>query len=239
MSAKADEGKRRETLIKLASAAVFLTIVAVAVLIVVSQSGSSGGDANNVQGRADVEQLLDGIPQQGLVLGQPSAKVELREFADLQCPFCKGYAEDQLPQVIENQVRTGKVKLDYRTFTIIGPESIPAAAAATAAGKQGRGWYYVEIFYRNQGEEDSGYVTEEFLTAIAKAAGVPDIAQWSKDRKSKAVLREVEEATAEAERLGFEGTPSFAIEGPGTNGIEALGHLESAEAIESAISAAR
>lgn len=229
---------RRESLIKLASAAVFLTIVAVAVLIVVSQSGSSGGDSENIVAVAEVERELEGIPRDGMVLGQPNAKVTLLEFADLQCPYCKGYAEDQLPQVIESQVRTGEAKLDYRTFTIIDANSVPAAEAAIAAGKQGRGWNYVEIFYRNQGQEGTDYVTDEFLTAIAKAAKVPDLARWNRDRKSAAVRAAVEAATVEAERLGFEGTPSFAVEGPATNGVEALGHLESTSDIEAAISAA-
>jgi protein-disulfide isomerase len=229
---------RRESLIKLASAAVFLTIVAVAVLIVVSQSGSSGGDSENIVSVAEVERELQGIPQDGMVLGQPSAKVKLLEFADLQCPFCKRYAEEVLPQVVQSQIRTGEAKLDYRTFTIIDANSIPAAEAAIAAGKQGRGWNYVELFYRNQGQEGTDYVNDEFLTAIAKAAKVPNIARWNSDRKSAAVKAEVESATAEAERLGFEGTPSFAIQGPGTQGLEALGLLESAGAIESAISAA-
>lgn len=236
--AQASADERRQRMIKLASAAVFLTIVVVAVLIVVSQSGSSGGDASNLKGTADVERLLDGIPQEGLVLGEAGATVELREFGDLQCPVCKGYSEEVLPQVIENQVRSGEAKLDFRNFTIIGPESTPAGAAAIAAGKQGRGWYYVELFYRNQGEEDSGYVTEEFLTAIAKAAGVSDLAQWNEDRKSKAVLGEVAETTAEAERLGFNGTPSFAVQGPGTQGLKTLGTPGSAGDLESAISAA-
>ncbi len=229
---------RRERLIKLASAAVFLTIVAVAVLIVVSQSGSSGGDSENVVAVAEVERELQGIPQDGMVLGKPSAKVKLLEFADLQCPVCKGYSEEVLPQVIENQVRSGEARLDYRAFTIIDADSIPAAEAAIAAGKQGRGWNYVEIFYRNQGEEGSGYVSDEFLTAIARAAKVPDLARWNSDRKSASVKAEVEEATAEAERLGFESTPSFAVQGPGAQGLEALGLLESSGTIESAISAA-
>lgn len=233
-----DSEERRQRLIKLASAATFLAVVAVAVLIVVSQGGGGGGDAGNVQGTADVERLLDGIPQEGMALGQSTAKVELREFGDLQCPVCKGFSEEVLPQVIENQVRSGEAKLDFRNFTIIGPESTPAGAAAIAAGKQGRGWYYVELFYRNQGEEDSGYVTEEFLSAIAQAAGVPDMAKWNEDRKSEAVLREVEETTAEAQRLGFEGTPSFAVRGPRTNGFEALGTPSSADDLESAISTA-
>lgn len=213
-------------------------MVVVAVLIVVSQSGS-GGDASNIQGSAEVGQLLDGIPQSGMALGEPSAKVTLLEFGDLQCPVCKGYSEEVLPAVIEGQVRSGEAKLSFNNYTIIGPESIPAGAAAIAAGEQGRGWNFVELFYRNQGEEGSGYVSDEFLTAIAKNADVPDIARWNRERRSKRILGEVEATTAQAERLGFTGTPSFAVEGPGTAGLETLGTPGSSDALESAISEAR
>jgi protein-disulfide isomerase len=206
----------------------------VAVLIVVS-SGSSGGDSGNIVEAREVDRLLDGIPQKGMVLGSPGAKVKVLEFGDLQCPFCKGYSEEVLPQVIENRVRSGEARLDFRNFTIIGPQSKPAGAAAIAAGEQGRGWNYVELFYRNQGTEDSGYADDEFLTAIAKAAGVKDLAKWNQARKSQAVIGRVEATSAEAENLGFSGTPSFALEGPGTDGVEAIDTPESVGALESAI----
>lgn len=230
--------ERRERLIKLSSALGFLALIAVAVVVVVSSSQSSGGDASKISDAHAVDQLLNGIPQEGLTLGEPSAKVTLLEFADLQCPFCKAYSEEVLPPVIESQIRNGEAKLKFNNFTIIGQDSTPAGAAAIAAGKQGRGWNFVELFYRNQGAEESGYVTDEFLTAIAKGAGVPEIAKWNADRKSKPVLAEVAATTAEAEHLGFTGTPSFAVSGPKTNGVEALSHPESAGDLESAISGA-
>ena len=231
--------ERRRRLIKLGSAAAFLAIAVIAVLIVVSQNQSSGGDSSNVTGATEIQQQLGGIPQDGLVLGDPKAKVRLIEFGDLQCPVCKGYSEEILPQIIENQVRNGEASVEFRSYTIIGPQSTPAGAAAIAAGEQGRGWNFVELFYRNQGVEDSGYVTDEFLTAIAKAAGVPDIAKWNHDRQSGPVLDEVAETTSQAEALGFSGTPSFAVRGPATSGVEALGTPNSADELESAISGAR
>jgi protein-disulfide isomerase len=230
--------ERRQKLIKAGSAAAFLALAVVAVLIVISQSQTSGGDSSNIQRASEVNRELAGIPQNGMVLGKPGAKVTVLEFADLQCPVCKGYSEEVLSQVIENQVHSGEAKLDFRNYTIIGPESKPAGAAAIAAGEQGRGWNFAETFYRNQGSEDSGYVTEEFLTAIARAAGVPDIARWNADRRSKRVLAEVARSTSQAEGLGFTGTPSFAVEGPGTSGLEALGTPGSVGALEAAISSA-
>lgn len=226
---------RRDRMIKLASAGAFLALVVVAVLIVVSSSNNGGGDSGNIVEAKEVDQLLAGIPQKGMVLGEPSAKVTVLEFGDLQCPFCKGYSEEVLPQVIENRVQGGEARLDFRNYTIIGPQSKPAGAAAIAAGEQGRGWNFVELFYRNQGTEDSGYANDEFLTAIAKAAGVPNLAKWNQARKSKAVIAQVEATTAEAQELGFSGTPSFALEGPRAKGVEAIEAPESADALESAI----
>jgi len=229
--------ERRKRLLQIGSAAVFLAVVAVAVLIVVSNSGSSGGDVN-LEDVSAVKSQLSGIPQSGMVLGQPQAKVTLFEFGDLQCPVCKAFAEEVIPEVINSEVRGGTAKIDFRNFTIIGPESVPAGAAAIAAGMQGRGWSYLELFYRNQGPEASGYVTDAFMTEIARGAGVPNIAKWNEDRKSSKAISEVEATTAEAQNLGFTGTPSFAVEGPGTSGRETLGTPGSAESLEEAIESA-
>src|SRR5262249_13087576 len=195
-----------------ASAAVFLAIVGVAVLIVVSNNSSSGGNAEQIRDVGEVDRGLSGIPQSGLALGSPKAPVTLVEFGDLQCPVCKAFSEEVIPQVIDSRVRNGEARIVFRNFTIIGEESIPAGAAAIAAGAQGRGWNFIDLCYRNQGTERSGYVTDEFLTAIAKNAGVEDIGRWNRERKSPQARAEVESTTSEAESLGFTGTPSFAVQ---------------------------
>jgi len=232
---KVDSGERRTRLLQFGAGAVFLVIVAVVILIVVNGSSENGGDAQNLKEVSTVDQLFTGIPQKELVLGDPKAKVELIEYGDLQCPVCKAYSEDFLPQIIEGQVKEGKAKLVFRNFTIIGPQSAPAGAAALAAGAQGRGWEYIELFYRNQGTENSGYADDEFLTAVAKGAGVKDIAQWETDRKGTKYTDQVTATTEEAQRLGFTGTPSLAIKGPSTNGLELLGTPSAPEEVEAEI----
>jgi protein-disulfide isomerase len=227
---------RRTRLLQFGAGAVFLVIVAVVVLIVANSGGSSsGGDPNDLNETAQVNKLLAGTPQENLIVGNPKAKVNLIEFGDLQCPVCKAFSEEVLPEVIENKVRNGKAKITFRNFTIIGPESLPAGAAAIAAGRQGRGWTFLELFYRNQGDENSGYVTDEFLTSIAKGAGVKDMAQWESEREEPDLREEVEGTTEQAETFGFSGTPSFAIEGPSTKGVELLGTPSAAGEIEEAI----
>lgn len=234
--AKASSGDRRTRLLQIGAGAVFLAIVAVVVVIVIAGSSSdSGGDAQNLEEVSQVDSLVNGIPQSKLVLGDPKAPVELIEYGDLQCPVCKGYSEEVLPQIVERQVKEGKAKIIFRNFLIIGEQSLPAGAAAIAAGNQGKGWTFLELFYRNQGKENSGYVTDEFLEAVAKGAGVKDIARFNQERKSKAVEEEAERTTEQAATLGFEGTPSFAIKGPKSQGLELLGTPESTQAIEEEI----
>jgi protein-disulfide isomerase len=229
-------GEQRTRLLQVAAGAVFLAIVAVVVLIVANSGGDdSGGDASNIQEVQVVEKLFSGIPQDGLTLGEPSAKVELVEYGDLQCPVCKQFAEEILPPVVEKQVRSGDLKVVFRNFPIIGPQSAPAGAAALAAGAQGKGWQFLDAFYHNQGEENSGYADDAFMTAIAEAVGVPDIEKWNRDRKSATFEEEVEETNEEAERLGLTGTPSLAIKGPGTNGTELKSSPGNAEGLEALI----
>lgn len=235
MNAQGDE--RRRKLLQLASAAVFLAIVGVVVLIVVNANKSSGGDASNLQGVEEVDRALAGIPQNGMLLGDPKAPVTLIEFGDLKCPVCAAFSKEIIPSVIDSKVRSGAARIEFRNFTIIDEQSGPAGAAALAAGEQGRGWNFLEIFYRNQGVETASYADDEFLTAVARAAGVEDIPRWNRDRRSARLSGEVEATTEEAQQLGFTGTPSFAVEGP--NGkLEPLGTPGSAGELESAIDSA-
>jgi protein-disulfide isomerase len=233
---KAASGDRRTRLLQFAAGGVFLAIIIVVVVIVAVGGGSSsGGDASNLVEKEHVEKLLGGIPQHNTVLGKPTAKVKLYEYGDLQCPICKEYSEEILPEIIENQVKKGEVSITFRNFIIIGPQSIPAGEAALAAGAQGKGWNFIETWYRNQGEENSGYATDEFIESMAKYVGVPNFSKWKSEWKGKKYKKTVEATTSQAQKLGFTGTPSFSIEGPKSEGLELLGTPGSTEAIEEAI----
>jgi protein-disulfide isomerase len=226
---------RRKRLSQLGAGAVFLAVVIVGALIVISQSGGGSGGDTKLEDVAAIQDQLHGLEQHGTTLGDPSAKATVVEYGDLQCPICREYSLKVIPQLIAGPVRSGKAKLEFRNWTIIGPQSQDAAKAALAAGAQGRYWSFVELFYRNQGTENSGYVTDSFLEAIAKGAGVPDIAKWNQDRQSAQWEAVLSRDNAQAKALGFTGTPSFVVEGP--KGKKALGTPGSAQEIESAISA--
>jgi protein-disulfide isomerase len=202
---------------QIASGAGFLAVCAVAVLIVVSQAGGGAGGDTNLEDVALVRDQLGGIPQHGTVLGDPHAGVKVIEYADLQCPICRDLSIDVAPGLISQVVRKGVASYDLRQWTVIGEppheQSTAAAKAALAASEQGRYWNYVELFYRNQGGEESGYVTRPFLTALAKGAGVRDIPKWDRDRSSDRWNPVLARTSAEAQSLGLGGTPSVVVEG--------------------------
>jgi protein-disulfide isomerase len=234
---KAVSGDRRTQLLKLSAIGVLVAVIAVVVVIVVAGSGGDdkGGDAANLVEKAHVEKLLTGIPQNATILGKTTAPVKLYEYGDLQCPVCKDYSEEILPKIIENQVKDGEVSITFRNFIIIGPQSYPAGEAALAAGAQGKGWSFIETWNRHQGEENSGYATDGFLESMAKYVGVPDFAKWKEEWKGGKFKQQVLDTSAQAEKLGFSGTPSFSIEGPKSDGLELLGTPGSTEALEEAI----
>ena len=230
--AEAQVRERRKRLVQLGSGAAFLAVCVVAVLIVVSQSQTSGGDSS-LEGVAEVNSLLHGLEQRQTVLGDPNARATIVEFGDLQCPVCKAYSTTVVKDLINGPVRAGQANLEFRNWTIIGSQSTDAAKAALAAAQQGRYWSFVELFYRNQGVEESGYVTDDFLTSIAKGAGVSNLAKWNRDRKNPRFDSDLTQISNQAEAFGFSGTPSFAVVGP--NGTKVVGTPQSATAIESAI----
>jgi protein-disulfide isomerase len=233
---KAATGDRRTRLLQFAAGGVFLAVIIVVVVIIaVGGGGSSGGDASNLVEKPQVEKLLSGSPQSGTTIGSKTAPVKIFEYGDLQCPICKEYSEEILPEIIENQVKKGEASITFRNFIIIGPQSIPAGEAALAAGAQDKGWSFIETWYRNQGEENSGYATDEFIESMAKYVGIPDMAKWKKEWKGKKYKKTVESTTSQAQKLGFTGTPSFSIEGPKSEGLELLGTPGSTGAIEEAI----
>jgi Thioredoxin len=215
------------------SAAAFIGLATLVILVVALGPGRGHGGDTSLEGVGTVAEQLVGIPQHGMALGEPGAPVTLVEFGDLQGTVGRAFAEEVLPRVIGGAVRRGEAQLEFRNFPLLGPGSVRAGAAALAAGEQGRGWSFVELFYRNQGRERSGYVTPAFLRAVARGADVPDLARWSRESRGTRLLRESARTGAEARTRGFERAPAFLATGPG--GAESLGTPESVEELEVAI----
>jgi protein-disulfide isomerase len=203
-----------------------VVVVAIIVVLIATGGGSKKGVPTKVEQTSAahaVTALLTGIPQKGNVLGSPTAPVSLQYFGDLECPICQKFTLGALPTVISKWVRTGKLKIEYRALsTATGNAEANGAepkeifktqqVAALAAGKQNKAWNFIEIFYHDQAEEDSGYVTENFIQGIASQIPGLNLAQWSTDRGDAELTNQVMVTDAQAaNNAGFNGTPSFLI----------------------------
>lgn len=219
-AAARDARTRRLRLLGLAGAAAVLVVVLAVVL-----SSSGGGDGNQdaatrpegpVQGAAEVTRRFAGIPQQGTTLGRPDAPVTLVEFADLKCPICRQFALQTLPTLIRDEVRRGRLRIEFRLQTFVGEQTAPgdsarAARFALAAARQGRFWPFVDLFYVNQGPEQKAYVTDALLRRLGGAVPGLDVPRALGQRDAAEMDSRLKADDALFVASGFQGTPSFLL----------------------------
>jgi protein-disulfide isomerase len=175
-----------------------------------------------------VRTLLAGIPQSGTQLGNPRAAVTAVVFADLECPICRAFTlgEDSggFPQLVRHDVRDGTVKIEYRSFCTATCNAVGRVrgehlfdvqqSAAYAAGQQNLFWDYALLFYKQQGQEDTPYVTPHYLTALAKQTLGLNLERWQTNRDDPGLVARVnaDERAANSQRLT--GTPTVIMYGP-------------------------
>jgi protein-disulfide isomerase len=223
--------------------AAIVVIIAV-VAIAISSSGGGGSKTNGLltgskaqTETAQVNSLLGGIPQSGATLGKASAPVTMTYYGDLQCPICQEFTlQGGFPKIVQNEVRQGKVKVVYRAFETATQD--PATfktqqVAALAAGKQNRFWNYTELFYRQQGAEGSGYVTEPFLKGLAQQIGGLNLSQWQSARADAGLDAQVSADGVAGQTAKITGTPTVIFTGPKgsaqvPSGIPSYSDLQSA-----------
>jgi protein-disulfide isomerase len=183
-------------------------IVLAAILV---SSGGSDPTAPRAPSPHDVTAILRGIPQDGLLLGDPEAPVLLVEFADLQCPYCRQFAAESWPDIVKRYIRTGKVKMELRLTNVLGDDSIRANKAVMAAGLQDRMWDASMRFYDVQGQEGSGYVTDRFLRGVLRGVRGLDPVRAMKERSSPAVRNQLGAVHSMQSRYAVRSTPTLMI----------------------------
>jgi protein-disulfide isomerase len=216
--ASATQSAQRKRLIQLCGVAGVVVVIIAIILVATGSGGSKGAPAPKSaaanMAAGEVTSLLQGIPQSGDTLGNPSAPVTIQYFGDLECPVCKQFTLGALPPVIKKYVRAGKVKIEYRSMQTATRERETfqtQQVAALAAGKQNQMWHFIELFYHEQGEEGTGYVTESYLQGLAAQIPGLSLSGWSTARNDPAYANQVITDAQAANQNGFTGTPSFLI----------------------------
>ncbi len=204
------QGANRNLLIAAGGAAV-VVVVLVAASLLLRGGDDSSGSTGATTGIEEATALLDGIPQERAELGSEEATVTMIQFEDMQCPICRSYQAEAFPTVVEEYVRPGRVKLRFVGLAFLGPDSEKALLYTLAAGEQGKLWQFQDVLYANQGEENSGWVTDELLEEIATGLDL----DWEKlqtDADSPLTLQQANSMADEADQRQIQGTPTFYVQ---------------------------
>jgi protein-disulfide isomerase len=159
--------------------------------------------------------------------GESGATVTIIEYSDYQCPYCVRFHEQVYPQIIEQYVKTGKVKFSFKHFPFLSNESRLAAVAAECAANQGHFWEYHKVLFTER--STAGQLPAEKSRLIELASTLKlDQAAFSACVNEDQTTSQVEADAAEGTRLGVRGTPSFLINDKLLVGAQPIGAFQKA-----------
>ncbi|RME57683.1 DsbA family protein [Candidatus Parcubacteria bacterium] len=150
-----------------------------------------------------------------VILGREDAPVTIVEYGDYQCFFCLQFFADTEEMLRDRYIRSGKVRMIFRDFAVLGPESVLAAEAAACAKDQGKFWAYHDLLYaaagRNLQENNAMFTDDLFLTIAARLD--LDIEKFQSCVEERKYRDEIQQEIRAARAIGVQGTPTFFING--------------------------
>lgn len=195
-------------------AIVIAGIIIAGAVIFTHGGGTGGANAGQQQQVAvDIKTIkTDGLPY----VGNANAPVTMAYWSDYQCPFCKKFEQEVLPDILKNYVNTGKVKLVFKEFAFLGNDSITAALYEHAIWQLYPDQYFAwrTDMFNNQDEEgDQGFGNAATIDAMIKkdfAGKINDEKVTSLiDQNKDAYMKDIQAQTQEGGNNGINGTPGF------------------------------
>jgi protein-disulfide isomerase len=138
-----------------------------------------------------------------VVLGNPNGKIEMVEFFDYNCGFCK----HALPDMVKLLDTNHDIKFVLKEFPVLGEGSVEAARVAVAARMQDPS-KYMQFHQKLLGGR--GVADKARALAVAKEVGF-DMARIQRDMASEEVNTTIAEDMKLADALGVNGTPSYVV----------------------------
>ncbi len=210
------QGRRRGRWLVLALLS--LGLVALIVGIVELSTQKPDRDKVVIAGIGDAQEIFGGVRQDGDRIGSPDAPVSLQLFDDLQCSSCREQFLSTIPTLVEDYVRPGDLRMDYRHYSFSPlPEEL-GFLGAEAAADQDYAWPYIYLFFRNQDEAERVGIDEDYLTSIAGSIPELDVPAWRDYLRSESGAAQIRERLARYEELGanlgIRAQPAAIVNGP-------------------------
>jgi protein-disulfide isomerase len=142
------------------------------------------------------------------LLGQKSAPLTIYFIGDFECPFCRKFFEESVPNLEKDFLDKGLASIAYKNFPLPSHTSAQSAAlAGLAANKQGAFWIMAKHLFDGQ----EGLGVESYLN-IASHAGL-DVDKFKTDFESPAEQMRLNQEIIEEQNAGIHATPTLVIEG--------------------------
>ena len=205
------------------------------VSILTSGFGGRGSDVVVPSGTAQQLQPLAApspvvnvkTPEDSVFKGEKNAPITIVEFSDFQCPFCGRFYTETLPQLEQEYIKTGKVKLVYRHLPLsFHPQAHTAAQASECANDQGKFWEYHDLIFKNQQR-----LGEEPWNELAQQLNL-DVSAFKTCLESGKYKQKVDRDNTEAAQYGASGTPTFFINGQKLIGAQPFGAFKAVIDVE-------
>lgn len=206
------------------SAGLLAAVLAAAVLvgggmILISSQSANQGPRTPTEGVGTGQGTAVGVPTANdTTLGPADAPVLVEVFSDFQCIHCRTAAQEVIPPLVQEYAAAGKVRVAFRYFPVLGPESVAAAKGAACAAAQGRFWEYHDWLFANQRGVEKGAFRQARLEAAARELGL-DVAAWEQCVASEAADQRIVADLQDGQQRGVKGTPTFFISGQGKSQV--------------------
>ena len=168
--------------------------------------GSPDQTTKKISGSVNLE-----VPSYAKFQGDGSAKINLVEFGDYQCPFCEKFFQYTEPQLMKDYINTAKAKFYFLDFVIVGQDSLTLTQGAWCADEQGKYYEYHDYVYSHQGQENTGWGTSDKVKSFVGNIPGLDVKEFGACLDSKKYASRAQELTQMAQNLGATGTPTLFI----------------------------
>ena len=194
--------------------------------------GKSGGTAAAAQPAPALADTIANVKLDGApFIGDPSAPA-LAYFSDFQCPYCKRLDQTILPTLKAKYVDTDKLRIVFKDFVFLGPDSQTAALFGQAVWHLYPQQYFAwrEAMYNAQDEENSGFGDQASIEKLTATIPGIDQAKVSADvaANGTAYAKTISDEASETENLGITGTPTIIVGSQVVGGFDTLAHYEAA-----------
>jgi protein-disulfide isomerase len=152
-------------------------------------------------------------------IGNPNAPVVMAVWFDYQCPACQFNEQNLISPLVDEYVKTGKLKIIFKDFAFLGlpqiPDSMNLALMARAVweGYPDKFYEWHKIVFDNQGDENTGWATKDVIANLTQKVSGIDMAviEGLLVKNSAKYTTAIENSKKEGIKFGINATPSFIL----------------------------